>query len=363
MPSVALVHDHVLGRGGSERVLLSMHRAFPEASLHTAFYRPEATFAEFASVTVHPFAVNRVGWLRDNHRYALPILPTVFGRTRIDADVVLCGTSGWSAGVQTTGRKVLFVHSPTRWLNDQDAFLAGRAGVERLGLRLLEGRLRRWDRRAVTSADRHLVPSRSMAELLRAIYGVEAEVLAPPVTIDVDGDARSPRDGLQPGFVLYPARLVANKNVGVVMDAFRQRPRDQLVVAGDGPEMGRLRSVAPANVVLVGALDDRGMRWLYRHCRAVVSASHESFGLTTVEAAAFGRPALALRHGGLLDTVIEDETGVFFDRPEAAEVADAIERLDALAPTPDRLRCHAEQWTEPAFIERLRAVIAEESAR
>lgn len=359
MGPVAIVHDYVVDRAGSERVLLSMHHAFPDAPIHTAFFRPEQTFPEFRDAPIRPFAINRVRPLRHRHRAALPLLPTVFGRARIDADVVLCGTSGWSAGVGTRGHKVLYMHAPTRWLNDQDAFLAGRSRLERAGLRLLEGRLRRWDSRAVESGDRHLVPSSAMAETVQSIYGVDAEVLAPPVTIDPDAAARAPAPDVEPGFVLFAGRLVVNKNVATLLEAFAARTDDRLVIAGDGPELGRLRTLAPPNVNFVGAADDAGMRWLFRSCRSVVSASHESFGLITVEAASFGKPAAALHHGGFLDTVIDGVNGVFFERPEVDEICAALDRLDALDLDADQVRAHAARWSEAAFVARLRDIVAE----
>jgi glycosyltransferase involved in cell wall biosynthesis len=339
-----------------------MHRAFPEAPVHTAFFRPESTFPEFASVPMRPFAINRVRALRNNHRAALPLLPTVFHRTKIDADVVICGTSGWSAGISTRGRKVLYLHAPTRWLNDQEAFLLGRSRVERAGLGLLEGRLRRWDRRAVLSGDRHLVGSAAMAETISEIYGLEPVVVPPPVTIDPLGVASAPRmlDGATvDGFVLCPTRLVASKHVDTVIDAFRSRTDDVLVVAGGGPELERLRASAPSNVALIGPADDAEMRWLFARCRAVVAASHESFGLITVEAAAFGKPSVVLRHGGFVDTVIDGATGVFFDRADPREISDALDRLDSIALDAVRLRTHAAQWTEARFVEQLRAVVDE----
>ena len=353
------MHDYVVERGGSERVLLSMHRAFPDAPIRTAFFRPERTFPEFGSIPITPFAINRVAFLRNNHRAALPLLATVFGRTRIDADVVVCGTSGWSAGVATSGRKVLYMHAPARWLNDQEAFLAGRSRVERAGLRLLERRLRRWDRRAVESGDRHLVGSRAMADTVRTLYGVDPTVLPPPVTIDANGDERSPCDGLPENFVLLATRLVASKSIDVVIDAFRARPHDSLVVAGSGPEQARLTSIAPRNVFVIGPADDTGMRWLLRRCRAVVAASHESFGLISVEAAAFGKPSIVLHHGGFVDTVVDGVTGVFFERADAGQISDAVDRLDALSLDADAIAVHASRWSEADFIRRLIEIVTE----
>lgn len=359
---IAIVHDYVVERAGSERVLLTMHRAFPDAPIHTAFYRPSATYAEFAGAPIEPFAINRIGALRERHRAALPLLPFAFGRHRVDARVVLCGTSGWSAGVPTPGRKVLYMHAPTRWLHDQQSFLAGRSTGERLGLRLIERPLHRWDSRAVRSGDRHLVGSRAMADTVRAIYGIEAEVLPPPVTLDPSGPACPPSVELDDGFLLVSGRLVANKRIEVLVEALRARPGDRLVVAGDGPEAGRVRAAAPPNVVFLGAVDDATLRWLYARCRAVLSASNESFGLALAEGASFGRPAVALAAGGTLDTVVVDVTGVLFERVESSAVVEALERLDGLDIDARAIAAHAEQWSESRFVDRLRAIVAEEGA-
>ncbi|MCA1690677.1 MAG: glycosyltransferase [Actinobacteria bacterium] len=83
------------------------------------------------------------------------------------------------------------------------------------------------------------------------------------------------------------------------------------------------------------------MRWLYGACAGVVSASHEDYGLTPLEAASFAKPVAFLRGGGFLDTVVEDETGVFFDEPVPADIASGLRRLLAETWSVDRLRAHA----------------------
>ncbi len=365
MPDVAVVHDYVINRGGAERILTSIHRAFPESTLHAAFYRGGESYEYLDRIPIQTFPIDRIGWLRRHHRVALPLLPLAFTAAQIDADVVVCSTSGWSAGVRATGRKVLYVHAPTRWLNDRDAFVGGRPRFERIGLGLVQAPLRRWDRAAVRSADRILVPSRAMADELVRVYGVETEILAPPITLQPSGVERRPAmlgDNTH-DFVFVASRLVASKNLTTLFETFRRRPGDDLVVAGEGPERDRFESTAPANVHLIGQADDDELRWLYRHSRCVVSAAHESFGLVPVEAAAFGRPAVALGVGGTLDTTIDGTTGVLFDHVDPDAISEAIDRADATDFDEDRLRAHATRWSEERFISELQRVVAEESDR
>ena len=75
--------------------------------------------------------------------------------------------------------------------------------------------------------------------------------------------------------------------------------------------------------VLPGVSDDE-LRWAYAHCTALLAPSLEDFGLTPLEAGAFGKPTLALRGGGYLDTIDEGVTGDFFARAEAADIARAV---------------------------------------
>ncbi len=94
-------------------------------------------------------------------------------------------------------------------------------------------------------------------------------------------------------------------------------PEQRLVVVGEGPGRAALEASLPGNVRLLGEVSDARLRWLYASCAGLVAASREDFGLTPVEAAAFGKPVAALRWGGYLDTVVPDVTGVFFERPDA----------------------------------------------
>lgn len=359
MTSVVLVQDHLVQRGGAERVLLSMSKALPGAPIYTSFYWPEACYAEFERLDVRPARIDRLPSLRQRHRLTLPVLPFVFDRMRIDADVVVCGTSGWAAGARVSGRKILYFHSLARWLHEREGYLAESPLVQRVGSNALAPWLRRWDRAAVESGHRHLVYSSSMVTEVRRVYGIEAEVLAPPVNVDADGAERAPAD-LKPEFFLCPCRLMSYKNVDAVIEAFRARPGERLVVAGGGPEEERLRALAPSNVTLLGQVDDAAMRWLYRRCRAVVSAAFEPFGLITLEANAFGKPASALRRGGFEDTVVEGSTGTFFDELTPSSINTALDALDALTPDEDALRAHAAQWSEARFVARLQQIVAEE---
>lgn len=365
---IALAHDYATQRGGAERVALMMAEAFPGAPMYTTLHHPAGTFPEFGALDLRTSWLNRVGPLRRSHRLALPVLAGAVDRTPIDADLVLASSTGWAHGFPVTGRKVVYCHAPARWLYQGDRYLGRGGGLTRWAtgraLGALTPRLRAWDQRAAHTADRYLANSTVTARAVREVYGIEAEVVPPPPAMLPDGP-ELPVEGVEPGFLLCVARLLPYKNVDVIVEAVRRSPGLRLVVVGDGPERAALaqRVRDLPRVVLAGRVDDARLRWLYRHCAALVAASYEDYGLSPLEAAAFGRPSVVLHDGGYLDTVRGGVTGEFFDAPVAEDVAAAIDRALGRAWDADLLRAHAESFGLPRFVARLRAVAEAELGR
>lgn len=357
---VALAHDYLTQRGGAERVVLAMSRAFPEAPIYTTLYEPESTFPEFAGRRVVVSPLNHVPPLRKRHRAALPLLPIAASCIRIEADVILASSSGWAHGFRTRGTKIVYCHNPARWLYQQQEYLGGGRGAcwKALGLTPLRPPLLRWDRRAAASADLYLANSTVVRDRIRTAYGIEAQVLHPPGGIDPDGP-----QSLVPvlhdwdqGYHLVVSRLLPYKNVDRVVRAFT-RLEERLVVVGDGPEAVRLRAMAPDNVRMVAGLSDPQMRWVYANATALVAPSHEDFGLTPLEAGSFGKPVIALRAGGYLDTVSEGISGVFFDRPTPEAIRDAVAATGRRRWDPGAIGTHVDRFSEARFADRLRRVV------
>ncbi len=357
--SVALVHDYLTQRGGAERVVLAMAATFPKAPIYTSLYDPAGTFPAFSGLDIRPLPLNRVGVLRAHHRLALPVLAPAFSRLRVDADVAICSSSGWSHGAQVRGRKIVYCYTPARWLYQADRYLDGSSRWSAATLSLLAPPLRRWDRRAAATADRYLVISQAVRSRVADLYGIDADVVYPPVDLDTAGPAE-PSPGIEPGFLLCVSRLLPYKNVEAVTAAFRHLPDLRLVVVGSGPLSDQVIASSPPNVTVLGQVSDAGLRWLYSSSIGLVAASYEDFGLTPVEAATFGKPTAALRWGGFLDTTVEGSTGVFFDEPLPQLIAEAVDRLSRTEWNPSALVDHARQFSTERFAQRMREVVAEE---
>jgi glycosyltransferase involved in cell wall biosynthesis len=372
-PRVAIAHDYLTQLGGAEKVVLSMSRVFPDAPIYTMLYDPESTFPEFQDLDVRVPAINKVRSLRKHHRAALPILPMIARSVFVDADIVLTSSSGWAHGFRTNGRKLVYCHSPARWLYQSEKYLGDNGNaVARMGLRATSSYLKAWDLKSALNSDRYLANSTQIKRRIADAYGIDADVVFPPVTMSVATDVEpitevtdwlgSTSEQDDGSFYLVVSRLLPYKNVDAVVGAFAGTRR-RLVVVGRGPEAERLRATKTDNVMMLSDLSNGALAWLYKSCKAIVTASYEDYGLTPLEAGVWGRPAIALRFGGFLDTIHEDVSGMYFEEPSSYAIYQALERFESMRFDPDKVRNHVQQFSQEAFAERLRDAVSDLAAR
>ncbi|NOX28991.1 MAG: glycosyltransferase family 4 protein [Actinobacteria bacterium] len=333
-PRVAIVHDFLVSRGGAERVALTMARAFPEAPIHTALHDADGTFEGFSDHQIRPLLLDRFRVFRHHHRLSLPLLQAAFSRRVIDADVVLCSSSGFAHNVSTTGRKVVYCHTPARWLHDQERYLDRFGPAARTSAKLLTRGAHRRDVRAMLGADRILANSRTIGDHISAVYGRKAEVVAPCSSLALD-DTITPIEGVTPGFVLCPSRALGYKRLDVLAAAASRVPSIQFVQVGDGPDLARLQRGSPPNLRFLGEVSDAELRWAYSNASVVVLTSAEDFGLVPVEATAHGLMSIVPEARGLLDHVEDGVNGWFYSFGDDESLAELVEsKFDTAAVPP-----------------------------
>ncbi len=359
---VAIAHDYLTQRGGAERVVLAMTRAFPEAPIYTTLYDPKTTFPEFADLDVRTSWLNRVRYLRRHHRITLPLLPATVSATKIDADVVLASSSGWAHGVTSTGEKLVYCYTPARWLHQQRRYLGDHATRSTaIALKLLSPWLRRWDEKAASTASGYVTVSSVVQDRVHSAYGLPSMVIPAPRP-NTDTCRSEPMPAVERWlagheFELCVSRLLPYKNVDQIVAAYQHEPQRRLIVVGSGPEKKALAAAAGANVLFLQGITDGELAWLYRISRALIAISYEDFGLTPLEAASFGKPCIVLRWGGYVETMVENLTALFIDAPEAGQVRTALEQLDAREWDADRIIEHAARYHEDVFIENMRELV------
>ncbi len=170
----------------------------------------------------------------------------------------------------------------------------------------------------------------------------------------IDGPSVKPRIMASEGFFLVVSRLLPYKNLDRLFAVFTERTDLELVVVGTGPLMKTLQEMATSNIHLLGSVNDRELSWLYGHARSLIAPANEDYGLTPLEAASFGKPTLALKSGGYLDTVSEGTSGYFFDDLNVWSISDAIDKLNKNQLVSDEIRKYACRFSEKQFASTLR---------
>jgi glycosyltransferase involved in cell wall biosynthesis len=203
--------------------------------------------------------------------------------------------------------------------------------------------------------DRYVANSRTTAERVRRYLGREASILHPPVELDRFG--RVGIDQVGDHYAVL-AELMSHKRIDIAVEAFT-RLGLPLVVIGDGPEGRRLRRLAGPSVRFTGRIPDEQVAALLARSRALVVTATEEFGIAAVEALAAGRPVIALDEGGVRESVEPGVTGAFYERNDAAALAEAVLGFDALAVDPAACRAAAERFSVRHFQDRLAGIVAE----
>jgi glycosyltransferase involved in cell wall biosynthesis len=353
---IALVHDYLNQYGGAERVLEALHDLYPEAPVYTSLYDAPAVPAFYRTWDIRTSFLQRLPRRLALARLYFALYPRAFAAFDLRGyDLILSSSSAYAKGIvpPAGARHVCYCHNPARFLWSTAAYLEH----ERIGrpARVVLGpvlaRMRRWDLATNARVDAFVANSRTVAGRIARFYGRESTVIHPPVA--VSSFPVAPGRG---SYFLAGGRLVPHKRFDVAVAACSQLGLP-LVVFGEGRERPRLQALAGPTVQFVERVSEERLRELYGSCRALLFPSEEDFGISPVEAMACGRPVVAYAAGGALETVVPGQSGLFFQRQKAADLAQVLasfcdEDFDPLA-----IRRHAEQFDTARFQEQIRAFV------
>ncbi len=386
---IALVHDWLNNLGGAERVLIELHKIFPEAPIYTLFYDKKFVREFIPDAEIRTSSLQKFPFINKFYKYLFFAMPSAIESFDMsDFDVVLSSSVIFSKGLvlKPKTRHICYCYSPTRILWDRHAEYENKTFLATLSRHLL----RLWDRQASDRVDEFVAISKYVQSRIKKYYGKESKIIYPPVNIlpsepmsaerflkpfgmvrpqggkwlrpseAVAGRPRmSEADIGSPLYYLIVSRLFPHKNIHVAIDAFNKLGYE-LVIIGDGPAKKDLKKIAGKNIKIVGHKNDDEVGEYYRNCKAFIMPQEEDFGLTPLEAMSFGKPVLALRKGGALETIAESVTGEFFDDPIPEALADGIRRLNENYHTynPQVIQKWAEKFSRDKFKEEMLKLVA-----
>ncbi|MGI8845437.1 MAG: glycosyltransferase [Thermoleophilaceae bacterium] len=345
-PRVALVHDFLVSLRGAERVFLEMCAVWPDADIFTPVYNEQGTEGRFAHRRIYTSFLQKTRPSAGTFRAMLPFYPAAIESFDLSGyDLVVSSSSAWAHAV-ICGEgtvHVSYCHNPFRYAWNERA-RALDEWAEPLSRAFLRGFLRRWrewDWIAAQRVTQYVTNSETTRQRIGAYFGRESRVVYPPVEISRFTPGEPGEE------YLVVSGLLSHKRIDDAVRAFT-RLGMPLVVAGAGPDLKRLKAMAGPNVRFLGRVSDSEVARLMSGCRAFVVTSAEEFGIAAVEAQAAGRPVIARRAGGALETVVDGVTGCFWDGgPE--ELADAVRGFDPSAVDPAACVASARRFDSDMF--------------
>jgi glycosyltransferase involved in cell wall biosynthesis len=347
-PRVAVTHEWLTIPGGSEKVVSAILDLLPQAELFTSVYDPAPWPDVITDRPVHPSFLDRMPGATRHYSHLLPLMDTAFRSFDLsEFDLVISSNHACAKNVRTPAGAVhvCYCHTPMRYAWDP-TFLEGEAigSFARQVLPLGTAWLRHIDRKRAVGPDVYVANSTFVAQRIREAYGRSSHVIHPPVEVSrMLAVERAPG-----GAYLVFGRLVPYKRVDLAIRACERLGRE-LIVAGDGRDLDRLRRLGARNTRFIGHVPASEVPALFGHARALLFPGLEDFGIVPVEAQAAGLPVIAYGAGGVRDSVLDGRSGVLYDDGSVEGLCDAIQRFESITLDERDLRSNASRFGPDRF--------------
>jgi glycosyltransferase involved in cell wall biosynthesis len=313
---VAIVHDFLLKLGGAERVTKVLSEMYPEADIYTLLYDKDSVGEDFPPERVTSSFLQKLPKpIRSKHTLLLKLFPKAIESFDLSKyDVVISSSNSYAHGVVTNldTTHICYYHSPMRyiwdWYNeyfDELGFGKYKKGLAKFALH----GIRMWDQLASKRPDVSLANSENVQSRIKKYYHKDSQVIYPPV----DVGRFKPVDKIKDYFLIV-STITPYKRIELAVRFFNKIGK-KLIIVGEGKQKDYLQSIAAENVQFVGRKSDEDIALLMTECRGFIFPGEEDFGITPVEAMAAGRPVFAYGKGGVIETVLDKNTGIFFKNP------------------------------------------------
>jgi len=353
---IALVHDYLAQDGGAERVLKALTEIWPEAPVFVLFHDAKK-LPNFNSEKIRESFISQLPWGRKKYQWYLPWMPLATERHNLhEFDVVLSSTSAFAKGVLTRPDTlhISYCHTPTRYLwTDTHEYIEDLKynRLIKAFLPRLIHRLRLWDKMSVDRVDNFIANSCTVGNRIQKYYRHDSDIIYPPV------DTHKFQLNKEVGdYFVTGGRLVPYKRMDLVIQAFN-RLGYPLKIFGEGPEILNLKAMAKPNVEFLGKISDEEKANLLSHAKAFIHPQVEDLGITPIESMASGRPVIAYGVGGVTETVVPQETGIFFTEQNWESLFDAVLHFNFENWHSEKIREHALKFSVENFKDKVKRYV------
>lgn len=361
---VALVHDYLNEFGGAERVLLTISEIYPKAPIYTIYAKKGSpAWENFKDKRIRqswfarlPFSDKLISPLR----FLIPLIWRSFDFSEYDL-VITSASWAVTKGMRNAKCEVCYLHTPPRYLYGYDTSRNWQnkwfAGFVRAYALVVNHFMRVYDFKQAQKVDKFIVNSKNVGKRVEKFYRRnDYKIIHPPVDTDKfqqKSNYRLPATN----YYLTGGRLVAAKNFDLIIKACKKVGAN-LKIYGGGRDAEKLQRLCGKSCKLLGRVSEDELIELYQNAKAfIVAQKDEDFGITPVEAAAAGTPTIAYRSGGYLETVVEGQTGIFFDELTADSLIQAMKKIEGVKFNKKALQKHAEKFSEERFKREFRRLV------
>ncbi len=349
---VAIVHEWLTTFAGGEKVLEQILALYPNADLFSVvdFLTPEDR-APLQNKHASTTFIQRLPGAKKHYQKYLPLMPIAIEQLDVtDYDLVISSSHAVAKGVITGPDQlhICYCHSPIRYgwdLHHQYLTESGLIkGPKSWFARWMLHKFRMWDVRTANGVDVFISNSDYIGRRIKKAYGRNSVTIYPGVDVE-----HFKLETVKKDYYLVACRLVPYKKVHEIVRAFANMADKKLVVAGKGPEFGRISTMAPGNVTMKGYVTDDELKQLMQNAKAFVYAAEEDFGIVPIEAMACGTPVIGFKRGGLGETVIPGHTGVHFTEQSSSAIQAAVAEFETQTFNSKEIRTFAERFSNERF--------------
>lgn len=346
---VAIVVEELTQLGGAERVFDHILELFPKAQIFTLVWDKEKTEHRYDKFNIKTSFIQRMPFGVKRYKWYLPLMPlavTSFDLSKFN--LIISITSALAKGVKTSNDQVhiCYCNTPTRYLwLDYKSYIktAPIPFFIRPLMPIVLWFLRKWDLKASKRPNYFIANSENVRKRIKKIYGRESIVITPAVDWKKAGISQKVSD-----YYLLVSRIEPYKKVDLVIAAFNQLPF-KLKIIGQGTKKEEIEEKAKENIEFLGRLADKDLNLVYANAKAVIFPQEEDFGLIPIESMAAGRPVIAYKKGGALETIIEGKTGEFFYPQTAKALKEEIMKFNFKKYKPSFIREYAKKFDKSLF--------------
>lgn len=353
---IAIVHDWLTNMGGAEQVVINFKEVYKEAPIYTTFYNPNKLDDKLKNIEVKTSNLQKKKMV-ENHKKYFPLMPMAFEKFDLNEyDVVLSSSSSCAKGVLTKPGSVhiCYCHTPMRYAwEKRDEYTLGMEKLKKKLVEILCHYMRIWDVASSNRVDYFIANSTEVQKRIKKHYKRDSVVINPPVRCNMFNISETDGD-----YYLVLSRLVGYKRFDLAVQACSELGK-KLVVIGEGPEKEKLEKLANENITFLGRQPDDVVKKYMSECKALLFPGEEDFGIVPVEAQSCGRPVIAYGKGGVLDSVIDGKTGIFFKEQTVESLKEAINKFETMKFDKEEIRKHALEFDESVFQEKIRKFVEE----